>query len=364
MEKPALWVHGYIHSVGGAGTELLHQIELWTMHGVEVHLCVHRGDDVLKNKENPRRRWCDERGVYTEEIRPGIFRDKIVVSFCQNDFMQELPQIVSEGRPRLVIWFNCMTWNYGVEEYNYNRDGVINVFGYQSRYQRDLLVPNIEAQSGKPVRVLEGYIPYYHLQNSLHAPRFHYKPPQHKFVIGRLSRDDDTKFPANLWHFASRISAPIPTEFFVVGYGPNARKKCGDPENDLFAKVLNRTWWGFTVDSAELMTSFWPNIHLLLHKWDFFKENYPRAVLEAMAAGVPVIADRDGGTAEILTNGETGYLVDSQDEAVYRASYLAWNERERRIMAHSAFLSLQDNAANPERSWLCWEDVFAGKYDV
>jgi len=39
----------------------------------------------------------------------------------------------------------------------------------------------------------------------------------------------------------------------------------------------------------------------------------PRSVLEAMAAGVPVVAFRSGGTAEMVEDGVTGWLVDVGD---------------------------------------------------
>jgi glycosyltransferase involved in cell wall biosynthesis len=35
----------------------------------------------------------------------------------------------------------------------------------------------------------------------------------------------------------------------------------------------------------------------------------PNAVLEAMAAGIPVIANASGGTAELVHSGETGWLL-------------------------------------------------------
>ncbi len=43
------------------------------------------------------------------------------------------------------------------------------------------------------------------------------------------------------------------------------------------------------------------------------------AVLEAMAAGLPVVATRVGGMAEIVAHGETGFLVDSDPAAIARA---------------------------------------------
>ncbi len=44
-------------------------------------------------------------------------------------------------------------------------------------------------------------------------------------------------------------------------------------------------------------------------------EGSPNAVMEAMAAGVPVVATAVGGTKELITDGETGYLAPPADSA-------------------------------------------------
>jgi glycosyltransferase involved in cell wall biosynthesis len=42
-------------------------------------------------------------------------------------------------------------------------------------------------------------------------------------------------------------------------------------------------------------------------------EGFPNAVLEAMAAGRPVVATAVGGTPELVVDGETGFLVPAGD---------------------------------------------------
>ena len=60
------------------------------------------------------------------------------------------------------------------------------------------------------------------------------------------------------------------------------------------------------------------DVHELLARSDIavltsIKEGIPRAVLEAMAAGVPVVATRVPGTSEAVWHGETGLLVPLDD---------------------------------------------------
>jgi phosphatidylinositol alpha-1,6-mannosyltransferase len=42
-------------------------------------------------------------------------------------------------------------------------------------------------------------------------------------------------------------------------------------------------------------------------------EGFPLVVLEALASGLPVIATRSGGHVEIISDGETGYVVEPND---------------------------------------------------
>jgi glycosyltransferase involved in cell wall biosynthesis len=53
------------------------------------------------------------------------------------------------------------------------------------------------------------------------------------------------------------------------------------------------------------------------------QENAPMAVIEAMAAGAPVVATRVGGVPDLVAEGETGYLVAAGDDAALADRLLA-----------------------------------------
>jgi glycosyltransferase involved in cell wall biosynthesis len=48
-------------------------------------------------------------------------------------------------------------------------------------------------------------------------------------------------------------------------------------------------------------------------QWD---EPFGMVVIEAMAAGTPVLAYRRGSMPELIKNDETGYLLDSEEEMI------------------------------------------------
>ena len=61
-------------------------------------------------------------------------------------------------------------------------------------------------------------------------------------------------------------------------------------------------------------------------QWD---EPFGLVVIEAMAAGTPVIAYGRGSMPELIKNGETGYLVRSEDEMVAMACQTEKFDRAR-----------------------------------
>jgi glycosyltransferase involved in cell wall biosynthesis len=60
-----------------------------------------------------------------------------------------------------------------------------------------------------------------------------------------------------------------------------------------------------------------------------WREPFGLVMIEAMACGTPVIAFRNGSVPEVLQDGVTGFIVDSEDEAVQALARVATLDRDR-----------------------------------
>lgn len=83
------------------------------------------------------------------------------------------------------------------------------------------------------------------------------------------------------------------------------------------------TFLGFRRDVPAQIAN--AQVFLLITKW----EGFPRSILEAMRAGLPVIASDVGGVQESVVDGTTGFVVPRGDAVVLR-------ERLRELITNSA----------------------------
>jgi glycosyltransferase involved in cell wall biosynthesis len=82
-------------------------------------------------------------------------------------------------------------------------------------------------------------------------------------------------------------------------------------------------------------------VFVLTSSW----EGLPIAVLEAMAASLPIMATQTGGIKEVVKEGETGLLVTPRhtEKMAEKLSYLLRDERLRRQIGQSASASLDSD---------------------
>ncbi len=346
--KPAameIYVGGYPGHYGGADTELLHQVYLWRSYGVRVVLVPFNSPTVEMRK------LCDGLGCETVPYSPCVFRNRIVVSFCSGEFLKRLPEIWQHAPPREVIWFNCMTWLFDAEKEAHRR-GQITQFGYQTTYQRNKLVAELETIA--PVKVFD-YEPFYKIDSD--NPLV-FDPVRDKgyFGIGRISRDDANKYPADMWQTFAAVKAPKPVKAFVLGFGDKAKSKCGSPPPGLDWL----TWGPGGVPAAD----FYSRIHAMIHQTGGSRENYPRVLLEAWSAGVIPIVEDDYAFPDLIENGVTGFRCKTSTEAAEKATMLAYDDAMRQRMAQAGYQRLRETAGDKGRCWESWAGILSGQLTV
>lgn len=147
--------------------------------------------------------------------------------------------------------------------------------------------------------------------NSIDPSRFHRSPCEEdileyglegRTVIGFLGRLTDQKGLPYLLSAAAEIGRVHPEVLFlIVGdgeLGPQLR------EHARRERLTNVIFTGYQRDVPRFLSLF--DIFVLPSLW----EGLPVAVVEAMAAGKPVVATRVGGTPEAVVDGSTGYIVE------------------------------------------------------
>ncbi|HEX5086047.1 MAG TPA: glycosyltransferase [Blastocatellia bacterium] len=125
-------------------------------------------------------------------------------------------------------------------------------------------------------------------------------------LIGLVARLQPVKGHRYFIEAASRIAAAEPkAHFLLVGEGA-LRSEIEERASRLGLGARMRLL-GARSDAALIAAGFDVAVLASLH------EGFPNAVMEAMAAGAPVVATAAGGTPELVIDGATGFLVPPAD---------------------------------------------------
>lgn len=322
-------VIGYPSRVGGADTELDHQIRVWQALGIRVHL-VHTGplDDNLRALR------MEERGCSIHEPRDwSACRGRHVISYCNGEFLKHLEDIRRYARTTTFV--NCMCWLFDAEK-EAHRKGLIDCFLYQTDHARERV--QAELRSINDTFRWMKVRPYFHLEDFPYVA----DRPEERFRFARISRDDPAKFhPSQLWVYESMV-APVLKEGVILGLSDRIREKIGNEPN----------WIRGLPAGAAPVQDVYRKAHCIIQMAETY-ENLPRVGFEAMASGCVLIVDDRGGWREQVLHGQTGFLCKNEREFVYYASRAAFERTERLQMAERARAWLESGwgMESTQRGW-------------
>jgi len=329
----ALCVIGHPSRLGGADTELDHQIRCWQAMGIEVHLC-HTGSlDANLRAMQMQERDC----IYHDSRDWPSLEGMHCISFCNGGFLEHLPEIRRYARTTTFV--NCMTWNFD-REVEMQQRGLIDFHIYQTEHAFERISPKLASLGNyRPLRV----VPYFHTEEFPH----HDNRPQDKFRFGRISRGDADKFgKQQLWIYET-MTAPVLKEGMIVGWDHRARQRFGR-EPDAYIRALP--------EGSISQREFYRTCEAIIMTTDTF-ENLPRVGFEAMSSGSILVVDNRGGWQLQVEDGVTGWLCADDREFVYKASRCAFEPEERDAMRRRARAKL-NREWGLEASMESWEQVF------
>ncbi len=144
--------------------------------------------------------------------------------------------------------------------------------------------------------------------------------PESAVVIGTVGRISAEKGHVHLLNTTAELINRHPQTFFLI---------VGDGE---LRQQLEKEWGG----SRVIFTGYRSDLPQLYSCMDIFAlpsltEGLPLVLLEAMAAGLPVVASRVGSVPDLVVDGDSGLLVEPADDtALHRSLLHLLNDPETR----------------------------------
>ena len=173
---------------------------------------------------------------------------------------------------------------------------------------RDYIIEHDSAPLGKIVVIRNGVVPVTSSTDPSDELRRELGLDAGSTLVGMVARLQEVKGHRFFMEAASRVLHSRPeTHFVLVGDGPLRTEI--ESQSAALGITDHVHLLGDRADVSRLVGAFDLLVLASLH------EGLPNAVMEAMAAGVPVVATSVGGTKELIADGKTGYLAPPSDSA-------------------------------------------------
>jgi glycosyltransferase involved in cell wall biosynthesis len=207
---------------------------------------------------------------------------------------------------------------------------VVHHHGVQppSGYDRYVAVASSQLTQLRPlppdrVRLVPNGVALHRFRPRRHHPRF-----DTEMVVGRISSLRDGKIPADWVRTAADFRLPK-SRFVIAGDGELEPLLKADVQKLGLDEKFSMPGYVRRPQVPQMLATF----DVFCYVTSFLTECHPLALIEALAAGVPIVAERRGGITDIVEHGVNGFLADSSDQM---SAYLHKMRRRPDLMARLA----------------------------
>jgi len=310
---------------------------------------VHPWGSVHKNYANPEVtvsdvNFKDDMGkTLAKKIRPGV-PILFYANDSVNDFMRHCGPVV-ERSSMLIVGINYMLGDFKKPRHSgwLAESGKLRAVVFQNREKLDEWERQTTGFHGTEAIVLYGAID---LERFLEAcPRQregddelvvlkHCMPDNRKYVTEQ-SKDSGEKIHVWQKHFFKELD----TKFYerLLKDTKNTRFEFMEAHSELVNHFKDEPRMVFRKFDSMDVCEFLGGGHVYLYRTsNAWRDNYPRVVAEALAAGLPVLSEPRDGTADRVVHGDTGFYFCHYDEAIVHLKTLQRKENLRHAMGMRA----------------------------
>lgn len=158
------------------------------------------------------------------------------------------------------------------------------------------------------LEVIHNGLPYLDFINALPTLKKELGLPDSSLLVGMVGRINPGKGQFYFLELAEKLVLQFPQAHFVLAGDPfsSYESLLEDLKQEIGKKGLSGQvhYLGFREDIPEIMASL--DVFVLP---SVLPDSFPTVILEAMAAGKPVVATLSGGASEMVLEGQTGFLI-------------------------------------------------------
>ena len=339
-------VLGMISNVGGAGTELEHTIKLWRHYGLDVHVIPTWDAPTTADRQHVESLGATVHLLKPPQVAAFDFGSGPAVGFCNPKFLNAVQWLRKAGAP--LVWCNCMTQLHKDEGRTWKQFGLPDAFMFQSQYQMQAIAPSLH-RFGYTDDDERGYLVRgaFWLADGGWEWQFQSREPNSPFVVGKLARAARMKWWSSMYDHLAKV--------------PNIQGLFMGVDDAIKRRLGQRPKWAKPLPPGHIPTiDFYRQLHALVNVNGGDRENWPRVGLEAMALGVPVVAERRWGWLEMIEHEYTGLLCTNYRDVVAALCRLERDEGLRLELAKNAREALETHLARPDLIWRQWCELWHG----